>query len=62
MYHMEVIPGFVLALFLIIALSVISSLGTRLSGAISIGCESGCWCLHPGCKAEPRDLPSPSVL
>lgn len=34
----------------------------HLSGAIPIDSKPGCWCLKPGCKAEPTDSFSPIVL
>jgi len=34
---------------------IISSPCTHLSGAISFSFDSGCWCIKPGCKAEPTD-------
>lgn len=60
MYSMEVIPGFVYVLFFFFIRDIkcddIFSPRTHLSRAISINCESGCWCRKPVCKAEPTDL------
>lgn len=63
MYYAEVIPGLVCVLcFVDIKSDDYFSPCTHLSGAIPVNSESGCWCIEPGCEAEPTDLSSPIIL